>query len=237
MTPREVRGRITGLFQITVAIGVAISYWITYGFQVHFPGTTIQWRFPIAFQLIPSFVMLVLLFFIVESPRWLIYKGRDEEAIVNMAWARKRSVTDSRVQEEIAEITAAIKEEQEATSGASIKEVWAIKLRQTSPRKLTRAHIGSFCITKITPTLVNNLPNGRLFFLFAAINVLGAAFGFWLPETAGVSIEDMDVLFGMVTREERDRYIAAELEKRQAQMQSVDTEGMAEKGEVRHIEF
>lgn len=74
---------------------------------------------------VPAAIMLVLLFFIVESPRWLIYKGRNEEALVNMAWARKRDINDSRVQEEIAEITAAIKEERDATEGASIKEVWA----------------------------------------------------------------------------------------------------------------
>ncbi|KAL8277929.1 hypothetical protein RQP46_009748 [Phenoliferia psychrophenolica] len=390
MSPKEVRGRITGLFQITVAIGVAISYWITYGFQVHHAGKTIQWRFPIAFQLststrtfphtvrsianpivatVPAAVMLVLLFFIVESPRWLIYKGRHEEALVNMAWARKRSINDTRVIEEIEEITAAIKEERDATEGASIKEVWAkgnrkrfgiafmmfffqqwsgqnsisyysplifksigitgtstgllasgiyglVKIVVTTlfilvgiekvgrskalgtgsmgmsigaiyythvpnvaatspapasiamaamiycfvipycwswgpvpwvycaeifPMRLRPYGMGvasstqwifNFCITKITPTLVLNLPNGRLFFLFAAMNVASGCFGFWLPETAGVSIEEMDVLFGAVTREERDKYLAEQLERRQAQMQSMDTDM---KEETRHM--
>ena len=69
--------------------------------------------------------MLILLPFIVESPRWLVYAGRHEEALVNMAWARKRSITDSRVQQEIAEIEAAIQEERDATQGASFKEVYA----------------------------------------------------------------------------------------------------------------
>jgi hypothetical protein len=30
--------------------------------------------------------------------------------------------------------------------------------------------------------VVNGLPNGKLFFVFAAINVLNSSFGFWLPE-------------------------------------------------------
>ncbi|KAM0746263.1 putative high-affinity glucose transporter of the major facilitator superfamily [Meredithblackwellia eburnea MCA 4105] len=366
VSPKEARGRITGLFQILVAIGVAISYWITYGFQEHFAGTTIQWRFPIGFQLIPAVVMFGLLFFIRESPRWLVYNNEPEKALVNLAWVRKRSINDPKIQEEIAEIQAAIQEERDATTGASIKEAWApgnrkrffiaffmfffqqwsgqnsisyysplifqsigingtstgllasgiyglVKIVATSififfgierigrskalgfggafmsmflwiigaiyythipnvkatspssssiamaamiycfvipycfswgptcwvycseifPMRLRPYGMGvasstqwifNFCITKITPTLVIKLPNGRLFFLFAAMNVVSSAFGFWLPETAGVSIEEMDVLFGAVTREERDKYLQEQLEKRQAEMMSIDTE-------------
>ena len=32
---------------------------------------------------------------------------------------------------------------------------------------------------------------------------------FYIPETKGVSLEEMDVIFGAVTREERDAVIAA----------------------------
>lgn len=31
IAPKEIRGRITGMFQIIVVIGVAFSYWINYG--------------------------------------------------------------------------------------------------------------------------------------------------------------------------------------------------------------
>jgi hypothetical protein len=47
--------------------------------------------------------------------------------------------------------------------------------------------------TEITLYLINGLPNGKVFFLFACTNLLSAAFAFWLKETAGVSLEDMDV--------------------------------------------
>lgn len=91
-------------------------------------------------------------------------------------------------------------------------------------------------MTKITPYLILGLPNGKIFILFACINILSAAFGFWLsvsrllsslstlllppltpspvflhslsPETRGLSIEDMDVLFGSTTQEARDRYVS-----------------------------
>lgn len=31
IAPKEIRGRITGMFQVIVVIGVAFSYWINYG--------------------------------------------------------------------------------------------------------------------------------------------------------------------------------------------------------------
>lgn len=47
------------------------------------------------------------------------------------------------------------------------------------------------------------------FFFFAVINIISFGLTFLLPETKGRSLEEMDVLFGAVTREERDAEIAA----------------------------
>jgi len=47
------------------------------------------------------------------------------------------------------------------------------------------------------------------FFFFAAVNIISACLCTLLPETKGVSLEEMDVIFGSVTREERDAEIAA----------------------------
>jgi hypothetical protein len=68
----------------------------------------------------PSSVVLA------DSPqRWLATKHRDAEALKNLAWIRKLPQDDPRVQFEFAEITAAIREEEAATEGVSIKEVMA----------------------------------------------------------------------------------------------------------------
>lgn len=47
MTPKNVRGRITGLFQIVVVVGVAVSYWLEYIINVRMKPQTAQWRIPI----------------------------------------------------------------------------------------------------------------------------------------------------------------------------------------------
>lgn len=54
----------------------------------------------------------------------------------------------------------------------------------------------NFTISKLTPYMVNGLPNGRLFFVFAAINVLNSAFGFSLPE---VSLPFLRLDFDLLT--------------------------------------
>lgn len=121
--PKEIRGRVTGLFQFILAGGVMISYWIPYGVSVHVPPSRMQWRIPIAFQIVPAALMFISLFFVKESPRWLAFVGREEEALVNLAYLRKCNRDDPELVSEFAEIMAAIEEERELKSGNPYKEM------------------------------------------------------------------------------------------------------------------
>jgi len=64
----------------------------------------------------------------------------------------------------------------------------------------------NFVISKITPTMKTKL-GWKLFITFATINFGMAIFAFMLPETKGRSLEEMDVIFGSVTQEKRDKDI------------------------------
>lgn len=125
IAPKEIRGRITGLFQIVVVVGVAFSFWINYG--VSFMDDSVgakQWRIPIGFQLVPVGLMMMLLPLLRESPRWLAVKHRDEEAITNLAWIRNLPEDDPSVKLEYAEISASIKEGEAAAGGATWRDVF-----------------------------------------------------------------------------------------------------------------
>ena len=124
LSPAHIRGRITGLFQVIVVIGVAASYWITYGVQFLKP-TSMQWRIPVGFQLVPVGLMLCVLPFMKESPRWLAAKHRDDEALANLAWIRKTSIDEPSTRAEFDEIVLAVHEEESVVGGRSWREAFA----------------------------------------------------------------------------------------------------------------
>ncbi|KAF8345118.1 general substrate transporter [Amanita rubescens] len=118
--PKEVRGKITGVFQVMVAIGVMISYFVNLGVGLHVkPGVNV-WRIPFAVQLIPAGIMCLGLLTVKESPRWLSSVDRYHEAIHNLAYLRRDSVDSEAVIAEMAEIDAAVLEEREARKGLGL---------------------------------------------------------------------------------------------------------------------
>ena len=120
--PPEVRGRITGLFQEFLVMGSTFAYWLDYGVSLHIPVSTKQWRTPVGLQLIFGGFLFIGLFFLKESPRWLMKQGRYEEATESLAYMRCESISDPDVLKEIAEIRASIEEELAETEGVRWKE-------------------------------------------------------------------------------------------------------------------
>ncbi|KAL4897192.1 general substrate transporter [Aspergillus ambiguus] len=74
------RGFVIGLAQQMIGVGFIVSTWIGFG-SLHAPVTSeFQWRFPLAFQAVPALLLVVGMFFFPESPRYLVEKGRYDEA-------------------------------------------------------------------------------------------------------------------------------------------------------------
>jgi MFS family permease len=62
-----------------IVFGVMISYWIDLGLS--FAPGQIAWRFPIAFQIVLALIILIFIPKLPESPRWLVWKGREDDAL------------------------------------------------------------------------------------------------------------------------------------------------------------
>ncbi|RMJ27438.1 Sugar and other transporter [Aspergillus sp. HF37] len=100
--PPKTRGRVAGLFQEFLVIGT------TGGFQLPFSSS--------------RELMLIGLFFLNESPRWLMKQDRYEEALRSLAYIRNEPQDSEVVQIEMAEIKASLEEELAVTAGVTWKE-------------------------------------------------------------------------------------------------------------------
>ncbi|KAJ3715759.1 general substrate transporter [Lentinula raphanica] len=123
-SPKDIRGRITGLFQVMVALGIMISYFINLGVGLHIHNDARIWRIPFGLQLVPAGLMALGLLTIKESPRFLASVGSNNEALSNLAYLRRSSPHSESVILEMAEIEAAIQEENEARKSLRWREAF-----------------------------------------------------------------------------------------------------------------
>jgi len=73
------RGRLVSSEPLFVGVGIVIAYFYDYGMR--YVGGPVAWRVPIATQVIFAFLVIFLVFGLPESPRWLYYHGRNDEAL------------------------------------------------------------------------------------------------------------------------------------------------------------
>lgn len=92
------RGKLVMIEGALITGGIMISYWVDFGFSF-LPGS-VAWRFPLAFQIAFCIPILAFVMGLPESPRWLILKGRDEEAKEVIAAIADVEVNDKFVENE-----------------------------------------------------------------------------------------------------------------------------------------
>ncbi|KAJ5539657.1 hypothetical protein N7513_007989 [Penicillium frequentans] len=78
IAPAKSRGKLIGLNNMSITGGQVISYAI----GAAFASVNHGWRYMVGLGAVPAIILAVLLPFCPESPRHLIYKGREEEARV-----------------------------------------------------------------------------------------------------------------------------------------------------------
>lgn len=89
----QYRGRLVSLYQLAVTIGFLGAYLVNYqllGYSMSNPDTgtgwwnlvfvSEVWRGMLGMEALPAIMFFIIIFFIPESPRWLILKGKEEKA-------------------------------------------------------------------------------------------------------------------------------------------------------------
>lgn len=77
IAPEKKRGQLVSLYQFNIVFGVLIAFISNYFLNGIGEGA---WRWMLGVEAIPAVVYTALAFILPRSPRWLLSKGRDEEA-------------------------------------------------------------------------------------------------------------------------------------------------------------
>ncbi len=78
IAPAQLRGRLVSFYQLAITLGILSAYLANY---LLLDTGANNWRWMFASQAIPSFLFLVGLLAVPESPRWLFLVGRGDVAI------------------------------------------------------------------------------------------------------------------------------------------------------------
>lgn len=134
--PAKHRGALVVLEGVFVSAGLALSQFINLG--LYFASGSVSWRFPIAFPIVFAVCMLCALPFQPDSPRWLVRKGRIEEAKVIMAAIYDEEENSERIQDDIRKMQLSL---HEANKG-SFRSLFTAKASEGL--LLTRAFLAMF---------------------------------------------------------------------------------------------
>ena len=100
------RGRLVSSEPLFVGVGIVIAYFFDYGMSFY-PGS-VAWRVPIAFQVFFAVIVIFMVFGIPESPRWLYYHNRQDEALQVICDVYNATPEDEKVQKLHTEIVQTI---------------------------------------------------------------------------------------------------------------------------------
>ena len=78
ISPSRWRGRFVAFFQFNIVLGIVLAYFSNY--WIH--GIAHDWQWMLGVEAIPAIAFALLLYTVPESPRWLIQKGNERQAMI-----------------------------------------------------------------------------------------------------------------------------------------------------------
>jgi sugar porter (SP) family MFS transporter len=110
ISPARLRGRMVSLNQFAIVFGMLVVYFVNYHIAGQGDEAWIRntgWRWMFGSEAVPAVLLLVALFFVPESPRFLCRRGRTDQARAILS----KIDGDDHAKREIAEIQSALRED------------------------------------------------------------------------------------------------------------------------------
>jgi hypothetical protein len=120
------RARLTTIYNCLWNVGALIVSWLAFG--TNFVNNDWAWRVPALLQAAPSVVQLAFIYWVPESPRFLMAKDKHDQALQMLAkYHANGDVNNATVQFEYLEIKETIRLEFEATKSSSYLDFFKTK--------------------------------------------------------------------------------------------------------------
>ncbi|KRK97481.1 sugar transport protein [Secundilactobacillus odoratitofui DSM 19909 = JCM 15043] len=106
----SIRGRLVTQNELMIVTGQLLAFVVNAILGNMFGHVSHIWRYMIGFGIIPAILLFFGMYFVPESPRWLVMKGRAKEALNSLKTLRSRS---ENCETEISQIQNALNQEKE----------------------------------------------------------------------------------------------------------------------------
>jgi sugar porter (SP) family MFS transporter len=123
IAPKKVRGALVSGYQFCITIGILLANCVVYATQNR--DDTGSYRIPIAVQFLWAIILATGLFFLPESPRFFVKKGKLEAAAKALASVRGQPIDSDYIQDELAEIIANHEYEMNVIPQTTYLQGWA----------------------------------------------------------------------------------------------------------------
>ena len=193
IAPTEIRGAVSSLNQLMIVTGILLAFIVN-----ALLADSGAWRLMLGLAFVPSVVLLIGMFFMPETPRWLVSRGRDDEAREVL----RRNRDEGAVEQEIRDI-----KEVERQEEGGLRELLASWVRPALIVAIGLAVfqqiIGINTIIYYAPTTLTNVGYGNAAAIYAnliigVINVLMTLLAIRLIDRVGRKPLLLSGLVGMV---------------------------------------
>jgi len=201
ISPARIRGRMVSVNQFAIVTGMLVVYFVNYFITVYGQGVDRQagmeataagwnvhygWRWMFASESVPAALLLLLLFFVPESPRWLTKQGRTDRARAILA----RVDSPAHAEREIDEIRTALVAEPVSLGqllGAEVRAVLGIGVVLAILQQVTGINVFLYYAPEIFKAVAGSGVDAAMLqtVVVGAVNLGFTVLAIWLVDRLG----------------------------------------------------